>query len=127
MRRLHGHALAALVGRVHEGGQQGGAVGAAIIRQRAQQVAGEAVGEVLDDLREAVAPLLERMVTALELRYFPMRVDIDDEHGRLPTSSRSAPSVAKRVEVRVEFGLSALLLARVARMDDGWSQLLSPR
>ena len=75
---------AALVGRPHQSGQQGGSVRAAIIRQRPQEVAGEAVGEVLDDLREAVPPLLERVVASLELRYLPMRVDIDDDHGCSP-------------------------------------------
>src|SRR5262249_43304476 len=46
----------------------------------------------------AIPPLLERVVTSLELRYLPVRVDVDDDHACSLRSVRSAASLT-RVQV----------------------------
>src|SRR5581483_6281364 len=71
---------AALLGHAHERGQQGAAVGPALGRQRAEQVARDPEREPFDAVREAVAPRFERMLSGPEVDRLPVRVDVDDRH-----------------------------------------------
>jgi hypothetical protein len=89
--RVEDHGAASFLGQLREAGQQGAAVRAMSGRERAQEVAGDAVREELDAARQSVEPGLERVLAGRKRADFPVRVDVDDGHERPPFAGARAP------------------------------------
>ena len=76
---MQDHRTAAVVRHLGERRQQRATVWAVVGRERAQEVAGNAVREELDADGQPVEPRLQGMLAGCERPHFPVRVDIDDD------------------------------------------------